>query len=284
MPDASSGQGPRPPQDWSAAFAALPSETPPADGWSRVSARLDARGGAGTAPPHAQRARRRRWPLWAAAATVFGLIALLPIARLGDSGRATPDVASVATTKPPVAAAPRTDAPASKDAPRRVDAAPLATAPKTALASATPDRGQAAPPRKLAQDTRRSRPSARRGAKPAIDRPAPAVVTDDIALADADAAAISRWQSESAQLEALVALARDERVGNASTTVISADLDSRIGVIDAALREDALPLAQRASLWEQRVQTLRDLAGVESTQRWFAAHGERYDGALVRVD
>ena len=26
------------------------------------------------------------------------------------------------------------------------------------------------------------------------------------------------------------------------------------------------------------------LAGVESTQRWFAARGERYDDALVRVD
>jgi hypothetical protein len=65
---------------------------------------------------------------------------------------------------------------------------------------------------------------------------------------------------------------------------MSADLDSRIGLIDAALREDGLPAAQRASLWEQRVQALRDLAGVESTQRWLAAHGERYDGALVRVD
>ena len=29
---------------------------------------------------------------------------------------------------------------------------------------------------------------------------------------------------------------------------------------------------------------LRALAGVESTQRWFAAQGERYDDALVRVD
>ena len=105
-----------------------------------------------------------------------------------------------------------------------------------------------------------------------------------LATDHADADAIARWQGESAQLEALVALARDDRVGNAGATVISADLDSRIGVIDAALREDALPLAQRASLWEQRVQTLRDLAGVESTQRWLAVRGERYDGALVRVD
>jgi len=45
-----------------------------------------------------------------------------------------------------------------------------------------------------------------------------------------------------------------------------------------------LPLDQREALWRERVRTLRDLAGVETTQLWLAAQGERYDGALVSVD
>lgn len=40
MPDAIR---PSPPDDWRAAFAALPPDETPADGWSRVAARLDAR-------------------------------------------------------------------------------------------------------------------------------------------------------------------------------------------------------------------------------------------------
>jgi hypothetical protein len=32
------------------------------------------------------------------------------------------------------------------------------------------------------------------------------------------------------------------------------------------------------------VDTLRSTVGFETTRRWLAANGERYDGALVRVD
>lgn len=287
MPDASSRHGPPPPQDWAGAFAALPMETPPADGWSRLSAALDARGDAGL-PPAQRASRRRRWSQWAVAAALVGLAIALPIARMGDGERPAQDAARVAATTAPD---PTRTAPVvveQRDPPVATDT----NLPATAVADAP--RSEATPPRQLASAHRPRGKAARRDPTPA---PATAVAaTDtpagaDTAVADAalvaqadDGAAIARWQSESAQLEALVALARDERVGNAGATLMSADLDSRIGVIDAALRDDALPLAQRASLWEQRVQTLRDLAGVESTQRWLAAHGERYDGALVRVD
>lgn len=282
MPDASSRHGPPPPQDWAGAFAALPMETPPTDGWSRLSAALDARGGA-SAPRSQRPSRRRRWSQWAVAAALVGLAIALPIARMGDGERPAQDAARVATAPDTVRATPVVVEP--RDPPAVTDT----TAPATAVAVVETPRNESTPPRKLASAQRSRGKAARRNATPApatalVATDAPAVA-DTTPVADADdAAAIARWQSESAQLEALVALARDERVGNAGATLMSADLDTRIGVIDAALRDDALPLAQRASLWEQRVQTLRDLAGVESTQRWLAAHGERYDGALVRVD
>ena len=62
MPDATR---PMPPHDWRDAFAALPLEPPPADGWSRVAARLDAR-------------RRRNLPLWLATAAALVLAVALP--------------------------------------------------------------------------------------------------------------------------------------------------------------------------------------------------------------
>lgn len=65
----------RPPRDWAQAFAALPPETPPADGWRAVSARLDAR-------------RRPRWPLWMAAAAVLMLAVGVPW-RLSPPGSET---------------------------------------------------------------------------------------------------------------------------------------------------------------------------------------------------
>ena len=64
MPDAMA-RGARAPQDWGAAFAALPLAEPPGDGWARLAARLDAR-------PH------RRWPAWLALAAALLLAVALP--------------------------------------------------------------------------------------------------------------------------------------------------------------------------------------------------------------
>ncbi|NZA28153.1 hypothetical protein H0E84_17375 [Luteimonas sp. SJ-92] len=54
------------PGDWGAAFATLPSEAPPRDGWSALAARLDAR------------RRPRRWIPWTAAAAALLLAIALP--------------------------------------------------------------------------------------------------------------------------------------------------------------------------------------------------------------
>jgi hypothetical protein len=48
--------------------------------------------------------------------------------------------------------------------------------------------------------------------------------------------------------------------------------------------QPGLSPSRQAALWRERVQALRAFAGFESTRRWLAANGERYDGALARVD
>ena len=90
--------------------------------------------------------------------------------------------------------------------------------------------------------------------------------------------------AQSAQLEALVAYARDDRVGSGSAEAVSARLDQRLVAIDAALAQPRLPAARQRDLWRERVATLRNLATFETNRRLLIARGERYDGALVRVD
>ena len=170
------------PRDWGEAFAALPSETPPADGWAHVAARLDAH------KPSA------RWPRWLAAAAVLALAVAVPW-HLFD----------------------RAHAPAT--------------------------------PRAAAIDP-----------------------------------ALARLQAESAQLESLLAYARDERVASGSAAALSAQLDGRVAAIDAALAQPDLAPGRQHALWQQRVDALRTLATFEANRRWLASRGERYDGALVRVD
>ena len=95
---------------------------------------------------------------------------------------------------------------------------------------------------------------------------------------------IATLHVESAQLEGLLELARDDRVASAAAAVLGEQLDTRIVSIDSALREPGLSRAQQLSLWRERVDVLRSAVGFQSTRRWLAARGERYDGALVQVD
>src|SRR5688572_25734609 len=95
---------------------------------------------------------------------------------------------------------------------------------------------------------------------------------------------LEQLQAESAQLEALLAMARDERVSSAAAASVANDLDRQLADIDAALMQPDLSLARQSALWRERVQTLRTVVGFEGTRRLLAAQGERYDGALVRVD
>ena len=90
--------------------------------------------------------------------------------------------------------------------------------------------------------------------------------------------------AQSAQLEGLLVLARDDKVGSGAALEVGADLDRELARIDAALREPGLTPDRQLTLWRARVDTLRSAVSFESTRRWLAAHGERYDGALAQVD
>lgn len=90
--------------------------------------------------------------------------------------------------------------------------------------------------------------------------------------------------AESAQLEALLAMARDGRVSSGTAAELAGELDQRLARIDRALAAPGLDPAAQLALWHQRIDTLRAMATFEGTRRWLAAQGERYDGALVRVD
>lgn len=266
MPDADRPM-PGTPNDWNAAFATLPLETPPTGGWQRVTQALDA-----TAPARITGARPR-WPLWLATAAAVSAIALVPALMRPDTPAPTAQVAAAPAPSAP-AATPAVDpptpavAPAPSEPPRvATDAAPAnadAVAAKRRKAPATrpPVRAQSLP-----TATTQTRLAAAEPAREATTR-----------------SPLQVLQAESAQLEALVALVRDDRVASANGAALTGELDDRIGRIDASLSQPALDEATRTGLWQQRVDTLRELAAVETTQRWLAAQGERLDGALVNVD
>lgn len=90
--------------------------------------------------------------------------------------------------------------------------------------------------------------------------------------------------AQSAQLESLLLVARDERVSTGTAAAMAAELDSQVASIDAALMRPGLSPDQQMALWRERVEALRTLTSFESTRRWLAANGSRYDGALAQVD
>src|SRR5690606_37694325 len=185
MPDATS---PMNPASWHDAFAALPAEAPPADGWQGVVTRLDAR------------RPRARTPLWLATAAAVLLAVAVPwqlqqVADPVDTTVAGTDTASVAPADP-----------------------------------------------------------------------------------------LEALYAESAQLESLLAVARDDRMASATAAALAGELDVRLATVDAALMQPALSREERISLWRERVDSLRVITSFESNRRWLAAQGAQYQAALVSID
>lgn len=303
------------PQDWPSAFARLPAETPPADGWAQVAARLAA--AANAAPPASDTAspalpatgrttatrryvpHRRRWAMAAMLAAALPLAWWLsqrgadPItpatqpAQVAHSQSPAPDRAiEDPSLSPSTQASPDPDKLADTGERNTDRATDRATEPAIATAP-NPSSDANAPAPRTAKPQRDPSPATRERQAPtrlAVNEAAPTPQTPASDDSDAIAQRIGELQAQSAQLEALIAASRDDRVASATAAVMSSELDQRLGLIDATLISAPLPASQRLSLWQQRVGTLRALAGVESTQRWFAAQGERYDDALVRVD
>ena len=255
------------PPDWASAFAALPPETPPADALSGVFAQL---------PASTPTRSGRQW--WIAAAAVLALAAVVPMATLSirDSGEGTPHNAGIASARHSGASrnpALATDSGIKKLGPgfRRDDgegtvtARPDVTTPPVATALPTPS----TPTRIAKADTPRRKPQRTRESVPASEPPA---------------SAMEPLYAESARLEALLALARDDRVGSATAVALGSEFEDRIAGIDAALAQPVLDPQHRLELWRERVSALRGYAGFESNRRALAASGERYDAMLVSID
>ncbi|GAB2661706.1 hypothetical protein [Arenimonas aestuarii] len=92
---------------------------------------------------------------------------------------------------------------------------------------------------------------------------------------------LQELMAESAQLEALLATVSRDEVASANTLLLGLELEDRIARVDAALADPGLPDSERTDLWRQRVDTLRDYAGLQGTAQWVAVQGDQLDGALV---
>lgn len=264
MPDATRARDDAHPYGWTEAFAALPVERPPAEAWSRLAAALpDA-----TPAPRAAR-RAGAWSLAAALAIA------VPGAWLALSAwrEAPPSVQerTLANVAAPVVE-------------RRIPARPSAVTtpmPRTAVIA----RPETQPPSTTPVSTPRPHAGRTRSALAGVVRAEVAVhATAARAQETTPAAALASLRAESARLESVAALARDERMASAPAMVLAADAEDRIRVIDAALSQGDLDTDAQIELWTRRVATLRELAGLEGTNRWLAANGESFQSAIALVD
>ena len=243
-------------QAWGDAFAALSQETPDAGAWQRVQARL---------PSPAARSRTR-WPLWLATAASLLLAVAIPLRLLPQAEPGAPapaaDILTTAIKTPPsiASAMPTAAVPATTSGTRPVTT-PVASRDK---------------PRRATRTAPSQRPI-RTAAQPA----------DATRIAAAGASASTDLEplyARSAQLESLLAMARDDRVASGTSAALGDALDARVAAIDATLIQPGLSDAQRSDLWGQRVDALQQLVGIEATNRLYAARGQSYDAALVSID
>ena len=265
-----------PPASWSEAFAALPLETPDAGGWRRIE----------RARP---RPTRARWPAWTAAiAAALVVVALVPM-QLSRQERPV--------SSQPVASLPERTAPVarSESADATGDQATIRTAPIESRIATVPAQkpGATGPAREVDAGSRASEVTTpATGTQAAIasvqergdasTRQPQVDVSDAIQTPATDE--LERLYAESAQLERLLSLARDERVSSGTAAALASDFDAQVAGIDAELVQSGITQDRRTQLWRERVDALRQLTAFESTQRLLAAQGERYDARLVSID
>jgi hypothetical protein len=262
---------PATPQSWGEAFAALPAEAPDASRWPML---------AQAAARRAARTRRRRMGL--ALAAGLCALALLPFAlHRADEHAVAPAptayVASTSTATRPDAAqtTPATSIVAAPTDPMPTDPTPKDTATTHAVAPT---------PRFARLDHPKPRTTARRSAG-SSHAAAPVVADATPTAPDTDTrSSLDTLYATSAQLESLLALARDTRVDSGPAAALAGDYDAELAAIDAHLAQPALPASEQVRLWQARVDTLQQAAGLESQLRTLAASGGRLDGALVTID
>jgi hypothetical protein len=272
------------PGGWSEVFAALPMETPPAGAWDRITRALDApasRRGA------MQRERRLNWMIGLASAAVLAAVAWSPFSHWLQGGARSVRPSVVATE------APGLRGPAAPLRNEGIAAEPAVQPATTEIRVVSSGVSTPSPKPILRKPVRATRAVARQSRVEPTPVPASVASSTTVQIESAPLAAataavavvdpLQKLKTQSAQLEALVALARDEHVANASSELLSSGLDSSIAVVDAALSQPDLSETRRQELWQQRVDLLQQLAGLEATSRWLAAQGASNDTALVSV-
>lgn len=243
------------PRSWRDAMAALPPEAPDTGGWQRLQARL----------PAAEPAARQRWPLWLATAAALALAVAMPLKWQTESPVSAPESADpVTASAAPVETAAAPTPVAAPSVRGTAEASVAMTRPEPAAPAAT---------------------SATRMPRAATRKPRATVLatTAEPAVPRADHPLDSLYD-QSARLESLLAAVTDDHVANGPTAAISDAFDARLASIDAALIQPELDDAHRTALWRDRVDTLQQLVGIETTQRLYAARGISHDAALVTID
>ena len=109
------------------------------------------------------------------------------------------------------------------------------------------------------------------------DLAATAGTADD---ASAQRLQVAGLMAESAQLERLVAAARDDGATSGTAAAVSLSLEDRLRTVDADLSA-ATSTAQQLPLWQQRVDLMRDMAAIEASRHYLASQGGNLDVALV---
>lgn len=262
--------------DWAGAFAALPQETPSADGWERLQSRLPA-----VAFP-----ARKRWPLWLATAASLALVIAIPLqmqstttrnATINDSSAAAPSLKPV-TPKPLIDAGTEVGSvatvPPSTDDTSTMAASPLPT-PATTARVRKPRRDRYVTP---------SRRPIRTVAQPADTPRIASTETPDASATGTHQESLDSLYAQSAQLEGLLSLARNDHVSTGTAAALTGALIRQVADIDVALAQPDMSQQDRNDLWRTRVDTLRQLVGIETTQRLYAARGQQYEAALVSID
>lgn len=253
---------------WAGAFAALPQEMPEPDGWQRLQARLPA---AQTRNPH-----RMRWPLWLATAASLALVIAIPLRM--QSG----------TTSEPSSTVPAPEhAPARQD----IDAGVEVVSPPLSQVSIENTRSVTPTPTPATtahiRTPRRSQhmdPSQRpiRTAAQPVDTTR--IATTGQPDSPASRATLDSLYAQSARLEDVLALARDDRVSTGTAAALTDSLNAQVASIDAALTQPDVSPQGRTDLWNERIDILRQLVGIETTQRLYSARGQQYEAAMVSID
>lgn len=112
---------------------------------------------------------------------------------------------------------------------------------------------------------------------------APATDADTAAAnASAQRQQLAALMAESARLERLVDAARDGGSTSAAAAAVSLSLEDRLRGVDAQLASTgAADASQQLTLWQQRVDLMRDVAAIEASRHYLASQGDSLDVALV---